>query len=90
MVSDRAFIFLSRIPFGKTFSLALRSRSFVMVKVKYQGKISQKVAVNVICQSIQTQLDNYFFYWLNIYEITIVKKMVMAERIGLEKKMCPK
>ena len=37
MVTDRAFIFHMCIPYGKTSSPVLRSRSSVKVKVKYQG-----------------------------------------------------
>ena len=39
MVSVRAFIFHIHIPWGKTLSLAPKSRS--SVKIKYQGHVSQ-------------------------------------------------
>ena len=42
MVTDRAFIFHLCISCGKTFSLGPKLRSFVKVKVKYQGHIKKK------------------------------------------------
>ena len=45
MVSDRALIFYSNIPCGKTLSLVRRSRSLVIVKVIYQGHIKNMALV---------------------------------------------
>ena len=42
MVSDGAFLFHMCIPCSKTFSLVIRSKSPVKVKVKYQGHILKK------------------------------------------------
>ena len=42
MVSDGAFLFHMCIPCSKTFSLVIRSKSPVKVKVKYQGHIFKK------------------------------------------------
>ena len=39
MVSDRAFIFHMCIPCGKTFYVVPKSKSSIMVSVKYQGHI---------------------------------------------------
>ena len=45
MVIDGAFIFHMHVPWDKTFSLVLRSRSSVQVNVKYQGQNFQQMAV---------------------------------------------
>ena len=52
MVGDRAFLFHIYVPWGKTISLAPKSRSPVKVKLKYQGHSFRKKKKNGHCGGI--------------------------------------